>query len=146
TCIGSHNKNAFKAMRANKTDQPVKAHLIVCDYQYDEGDAPTAFQSKALTAMPPERKVTFNMGVRMIDPALDGSPVGNSLQYCRKNDDGTWGPWQALDAGACVKIASDRTNLGQVVVTLPGNVPTPTVQRPITVAVSCNTIKGPYLG
>lgn len=147
TCIGSHNKDDFKPMRATKADQPVKAHLIVCDYQYDELNLVTPVKGKTLRGMPAGRKLVYDMGEHMIDPVLDGDPVGHELRWSRYDDvAGTWGPWVHLDAGACVKIDPARTSLTHVQVTLPDTVPTPTPARKVKVAVVCCRIKGPFLG
>jgi len=140
--IGAHNKRFFFDLLKKEAAKPMKAHIIVCDEQWDPFDK-TSFVHKNITA---KGDVTVSMSsdakVKIIKPALSGNLVFAGRWVHRdKNNVKTTGPITDAD----ISIKPGRASMSDVVVTLPAKAPVPTVSYPVTVSLRLNYAHS-YLG
>ena len=138
--VGSHNKDAFKTLLVNNASAPIKNHLIVCGYQYDEDPKPTKRGFASIISMPASRKVTIHMGKPVFDPPLQG---GNMVveAFWVQGGSTTKNPIFIGD----ISIPKPRAWIDQVEISLPTGLK-PSTTKPITVYVRCLAAKGPFLG
>jgi hypothetical protein len=136
--IGNHNKRPLYAHFKPKDDQPVKAHLVICEHQWDpEGN--TDLKTVDITSSP---SAWITMSKSVIKPPLDGGAVVVT---------GTWETTAGVPAkngtltDADIIIEKPRTAKNKIKVKLPAGTPVPTVAQPIKVKL---TLKGAadYLG
>ena len=134
--IGSHNKVAFQGNLIVEADKPLKAHLIVCEHQWDEG--PLTGQVVVQIDKSPSDEIA--MGAAVFSPPLSGNLVAT-------------GKWETLDgsksgplADADILVQKGRTNRGRVRVQLPAVAPTPTAAAKIKVTLKLRAASGPFLG
>lgn len=150
--VGSHNKDGLAALFTTETDAPIKNHLIMCRYQYDEDKTSytdgsvvhhtTGIKTHTLTAAPTGGKFKMNMGKVVFDPPLRGGDMVKKISWRKKNAPATKGTINKSN----VTIPNPRANNQEVEITLPGTVPTPTTAQPIEIKIECASSKGPYLG
>lgn len=148
--IGSHNKNQFttsaKLKQTEEAANPIKAHLIICEYQCDPKDASTLGLFK-LTSNGQEIVVDPGTGGPIIcKPSLKpGSKLVVSGEWSR-----TQFPWNRGGdvADESIEIKEARTSLLKVSVDLSKGstgAPVPTNGRPVFVKLKVNTAEG-FLG
>jgi hypothetical protein len=149
--VGSHNKNHFFGLYVASAAQPVKNHLIACQYQFDEKWTKlpagnyvrgTANVSQKLTAAPAGGKVRLTANEAVVSPPLQG---GSMVKSCEWVLDSNHSIRANIPAGN-VTIEKTRTALGEICVTVPGTMPTPTALAPVWVIATVYTAAGPYLG
>lgn len=128
--IGAHNRSHFYGLFAVKAERPVKAHLIVCEYQWDPAGE-TPLQTFSLNKKESDELtvtgVTWNSAV--VSPALSGDLLVS----------GTWeseAPAGHVDYGktgalteANILINKPRGNLAGFKIKLPDTAPDPTVKN-----------------
>lgn len=137
--VGNHNKTALAAsLFVSNTLQPVKAHALVCDFQYDTG--PTTTGSRTLTAAPAGGVVKVPMRKPVFDPPLQGGAFVLSATF----QVGTAAPVNIPAAN--VSIVAPRANDRQVTVRLPAAAPVPSAAKPVRVDLRCQAAAGPFLG
>ena len=134
--IGSHNKVAFQGNFVPEADKPVKAHLIICEHQWDEGGT-TATVNVEIDKSPSGE---ISMSKSVFKPALSGGLV-------------VTGTWAAADGSASgtlseadVLLEKGRTSRRRVKVKLPGGAPTPTAAKKVKVKLKLRAADGPFLG
>lgn len=137
--VGDHNKAALATgLFVPNTLQPVKAHAVICDFQYDT-DSP-ANGSIRLTAAPAGGVVKVAMNKPVFDPPLQGGRLVISATFQVGS-----GRRRNIPASN-VSIVAPRTDDRELTVLLPATVPTPTAARPVTVRLRCRAADGPFLG
>lgn len=137
--VGDHNKATLaSSLFVANTRQPVKAHAVICDFQYDT-DTP-ANGSRTLTAPPAGGTVQVVMNKPVFDPPLQGGALVVSATFQVGS-----GPRVTIPA-ANVSIVAPRANDREVTVTLPATAPAPSAAKPIRVRLRCQGADGPFLG
>jgi hypothetical protein len=122
--IGSHNKSWFQAKYDAKATEPVKGHLIMCQYQWDHRNRLGDFISDLVTVdvtSNPSQEITVDLkadNAGIVKPALSGSLVAL----------GTWkrGSASGAIADADIVIEKTRGGLNRIKVKLPSGAPDPT--------------------
>ena len=138
--VGSHNKHAFANKFVNNAAAPLKNHLIVCGYQYDEDSMPTRAMSETITSIPVTGKVKLSMQKPVFDPPLQGGDMAIEVYWKQ----GASATKHSILPGN-VSIPKPRVGNDQVEVTLPTGL-IPSVTNPIEITVQCKAADGPYLG
>lgn len=145
--VGSHNKNAIAALLVVKPEQPVKNHLIVCEYQYDEG-GPTGLKQIEITAAAAGTEVELDMGDPIFDPPLQGGNMVVQLYWYRDSNPATTHNIPVGDAS----IPNPRQDAGGadsnsiIAVKVPAVAPPPAAGEKIYIVAQCENADGPYLG
>jgi hypothetical protein len=141
--IGAHNKLEFAKMQTTEPDRPLKAHLIVCEYQCDP-KGPCQLDIHELTANGQAITLAQGSGGSIISwPALK---AGTKLVVV-----GEWAtvktPWTKRGniTDANIEIDSARTDTLTVKVNLPTGAPTPTPTNKVYVRLQVETAED-YLG
>lgn len=134
--IGAHNKDHFRGLFKAEADKPLKAHLVVCEYQWD----PEGATDKVTINLKKNPSGPIAMSRSIVKPALDGDLVIT----------GTWsttsGPAASGDLTEDnIVIEKARTKTTHVKVRLPADAPVPTAAKPIRVELVLNGAAG-YLG
>lgn len=134
--IGGHNKDVFMAMLDDDPNEPRKAHVVVCDEQWDPG-AP----SGVLTVTVPAGLSRFRVALpqNVLKPPLNGGPlVTRSLWFQGVTQK------QAI-TDDWVEIPKDRASTSEIEIVLPVGVAS-SAGNEITVHFEVETALGPYLG
>ena len=140
--IGSHNKTAFQKLLKADPAEPVKAHLILCEHQWDEGDET---EKVAVTMKKP---LVENLAVSeaIFNPALSGPLVLSGDWESRA-------PAGHPDHGKKGRITDDwivvgkaRPNRRNVSLKAPAGTATPSDEAPVKVSFSLRGVDGPFLG
>jgi hypothetical protein len=133
--IGAHNKDKFPPMQTTEADKPLKAHLIVCEFQCDPADAspvadfPLSKNGQSVT-------IPNASGSIVCKPALAG---GNLVVQ------GEWAtvatPWtkRGTLTDDNITIDSARADTLDVKITLPADAPTPTAAANVFVRLKVQT-------
>ena len=141
--IGAHNKEEFAKMLTSEPDHPLKAHLIVCEYQCDPA-APSALGIFSLTANGQAITLTKGSGGSIVSkPALK---AGANLVVV-----GEWAtvqtPWtkggDITDAN--IEIDSGRASTLSLKINLPAGAPAPSDATKVYVKLQVQTCAS-YLG
>ena len=136
--LGGHNRSHFYGLFVAKPEKPVKAHLIIAEYQWDPGGE-TPLQSFDLsTRESSELKLTgVKWNSAIIDPPLQGVLLVNgtweSLAPSGHADHGKKGDISAAD----IQILKTRTALEAFKVKLPVSASDPKV-HPVKVKLKFN--------
>ena len=149
--IGGHNKEKFAAMRTVEAAHPLKANLIVCEFQCDPDGATDDSMATAIFKLDAGKSkvVTLTQGSGgdiVCKPALKAG--GNLVEI------GEWstsdpalgtGPGGGTITDADIEIESTRGSTLEVKVTLPASAPIPTTAAPVWVTLQLKAASG-YLG
>jgi hypothetical protein len=135
--VGAHNKSEFFKKFKSDASKPLRANLVICQYQWDpEGITELIFGS--FTSKSP-LKLTAANDAKIIKPALKGNLVVS-------------GTWQTTDGkrkgtitDADIEIEKARGSLSEFTVKFPSGAPNPTAKDPIQVKLRLNYAEG-YLG
>ncbi|MFK7753052.1 MAG: hypothetical protein AB8B51_10940 [Sedimentitalea sp.] len=145
TVIGNHNSAAFYTMFDAETDKPVKGHLIICDYQWDDAGRSglTTFEINKT----PSDELTVDLGrwnAGIVRPALSGGSLLSNATWRSKAPSGhaDHGKSGAL-SDADIQIIKGRSGLNCIKVKLPAGAPDPTVHK---VEVKFKIAYGTYWG
>lgn len=135
--IGPHNKTEFIAMKTMEKDHPLKANLIICEYQCDP-EGPCGLGIHKLTSDGQEITLSQGSGGSIVSkPALK---AGANLVAV-----GEWAtvktPWTKRGniRDADIEINSSRSNTLAVKVKLPTEAPTPSRTNPVYVKLQVET-------
>lgn len=137
--VGSHNKTQLGSLFVAGANQPVKSHVIVCEYQYDEDSGGPAAGSTTLAAPPPGGSVKLAMNKAVFDPPLQGGTMATSVRWSQ-------GAASGVIANAAVSVPQPRADNQEVEITLPAGLPVASVAAPLRLTVQCQAADGPYLG
>ncbi len=135
--IGSHNKNELAKKFASNPSTPLKNHLIVCEYQYDEA-SDNVDDSRTLIASPPDNKILINFTSPVLDPPLQGGNMVVEATWEQKGIKHNINP-------ANIIIPKPRSSSGSIEISLPTEV-IPTSAEPVKIYLECQCADGPYLG
>ena len=130
--IGGHNRSHFYGLYQSNTKKPIKAHLIICEYQWDPAvPGETPLQTFSVSKKESDELLISSVksNAAVVDPPLSGdllvagtweseAPVGHA-------DFGKNG----LLTGANIIISKPRGNLKGVRVKLPDAAPDPSVHK-----------------
>lgn len=132
--IGSHNKAFFQGHFVAEADKPVKAHLIICEHQWDEGD-PTDKVDVNIDKSPSDE---IEMSEAIFNPPLSGDLVIT----------GTWksGGKSGKLTDTNIILEKNRSGREFVKVELPSDAPTPTSSKKVKVSLKLRGASGPFLG
>lgn len=140
--IGSHNKEEFQKKFKVEAAEPLKAHLIICEHQWDEGD-----ETKKISVTMKKREVEDLVASEAIfNPALSGplvvSGTWTSLAPAGHADHGKSG--DLTDDWILVK--KNRPNRSNVSLKVPAGKPVPSAAAPVKVVFTLRGVDGPFLG
>ncbi len=138
--VGDHNKVALASgIFVTSTLEPVKAHALICDFQYDTNST-VARGLATLTAPAPGGVVKVPMTLPVLDPPLQGGAMVVAATF-------TVGGGKPVNIPAAnVSIVAPRANDREVTVQLPASAPAPSVSAPLRIRVRCRAAGGPFLG
>jgi hypothetical protein len=140
--IGSHNKEHFFNYYVPEKDKPVKAHLVICQHQWDEGDI--------------TRPLVIIMSNNISDPistfkTIFSPPLAGNLVLA-----GMWSsnaPSGHPDYGKRghivdenIIVEKNRPSLQHIRIKLPEGVISPDKINTVTVKLILRGVNGPYLG
>lgn len=139
--IGGHNSSYFYGKFEAKAEKPVKAHLIICEYQWDPAGT-TPLQTFSLSKKESDELkltgLTWNSAV--VDPPLTGGlMVAGTWESLAPSGHGDNGKTGVLTA-ANFLITKPRGDLAGFKVKLPDDAPDPTV-HPVKVKFTLNYAK-----
>jgi hypothetical protein len=135
--IGGHNRSFFRKRYKKEKDKPVKAHLVICEYQWDPGGN-TRQLKVDLSASPSSE---LEMSGSIINPPLKGKLVAK----------GSWQTKSLPKKKGTLKdenIIVEKTRSGRrnIKIQLPAEAPAPAPGAEITVKIVLKAANGPYLG
>ena len=139
--IGSHNKAHFLGLYVAEAKKPLKANIVVCEYQFDE-DGSTGVKTFDIDASPTG---WLDVGKPVVKPPLQG---GNLVVAAS----GTWATIGVAPAqngvltDANIIITKPRNDLTKVKIKLPAGAPVPTAAAKIRVSFNLQAASGPWLG
>lgn len=151
--IGAHNKEKFAAMRTVEADHPLKANLIVCEYQCDPKDTTSSKTTTSVFKLDAGKSKTVTLtqggsgGAIVCKPALEGGAdlVKNGKWSTANLTVGAAGGASGNITDADIEIESTRGSLLEVKVTLPAAAPIPTSAAPVWIKLRLRTAAS-YLG
>jgi hypothetical protein len=140
--IGSHNKDHFFGYYEQKNDEPVKAHLVICQHQWDEG-ACTKLKNFVMTNNISDHILT---STAIFSPPLSGNLVLAGLWSSNA-------PLGHPDYGKkghivdeYILIEKNRPSLQHIRIKIPEGIICPDKKNTITVKFILQGVKGTYLG
>jgi len=165
--IGGHNRDWFYKKYKKEKEKPLKAHLVLCQHQWDPGGS--SGETNVRVTSNPSQEIPMTLGhnnAGIVKPALKGDlvktgewqVVDNAGNPVQPKADSWWsktGRWIGLWGGtapmvtkgtlgeANILIQSTRTGLNCVKVQLPAEAPDPTANR---VMVKLKLTYGRYWG
>jgi hypothetical protein len=141
--IGAHNKNEFAKMMTKEAEHPLKAHIIVCEYQCDPA-GPSSLDILAMTA----RTQSFTLGSGNGGSIVSKPPLEAGAKLVIVGEFATQrSPWTKLGniSDADLEIDPARGSTMDVKITLPAAAPNPTPAQPVFVKLQVQTAES-YLG
>jgi len=135
--IGGHNKLEFAKMMTQETAQPLKAHIIVCEYQCDPA-GPSARELHTMTA----RTQTFTIGQGNGGRIVSKPPLKAGAKLVIEGwfvtDTSTWTKLGDITDDH-ISIDAARGTTLDVKITLPDTAPDPTPAHPVHVILQVHT-------
>jgi hypothetical protein len=122
--VGDHNKAHFFGMLATVADEPCKAHLVICEHQWDPNT--TALKTVDITTNP-SAEIVFSKHV--LKPTLKNVPLVIEAKYLVPPS--TWVDLTDAD----ILVENTRTSINAVKVKLPDTAPVPTATAPVKVKI-----------
>lgn len=140
--IGSHNKLHYQGLLDKVEAEKPKAHMIICQHQFDEGDLSKKIEETLTAGTSPAIKTN----VVVFNPPLSGNLVSGgtwkSLAPVGHADHGKSGALSDAD----IILEKGRTSLREFKVKLPATAPVPGIGHGIGVTLRLRGVKGPFLG
>jgi hypothetical protein len=140
--IGSHNKAHFQALLKNVEGENPKAHMVICQQQFDEGDQGKLVDETLTT----RTSSTLDAKVSIFKPALSGNLVVSgcwkSLAPAGHPDHGKTGKLTDAD----IIIEKNRNSRSEFKVKLPAAAPEPSASNKVKVEIVFQGVAGPFLG
>jgi hypothetical protein len=147
--IGKHNKAHFFSLLNTVAGETPKAHIVVCELQWDTAAASGVtgpYEITSFTTQPDGTRISNEIRVALdrqrgiINPPLQGGDLVVTGQWSM---DGT--TWEDLDPNPIV-IKPNRTSVRHIKVKLPAAAPNPTIAAPVKVRLDLQVASGPWLG
>jgi hypothetical protein len=142
--IGGHNKKLLAAMMTTEASHPLKANLIVCEFQCDPA-GPSPLQEYKLTKPNQSIRIAAGSGGSIVsNPALKpGADLVISGAWATTH----WPIFITRGAltDANIEIDPARGSTKAVTIHLPPDAPVPTVDDPVYIRLQVHTANG-YLG
>jgi hypothetical protein len=140
--IGSHNKAHFQGLLQDVEGEGPKAHMVICQHQFDEGDPSAPIVANLST----RTSNSLEADVPLFNPALKGNLVisgtWKALAPAGHADHGKAGKLSDSD----IIIEKNRSALNRFKVRLPAAAPEPSATHKVKVEVTLQGVNGPFLG
>lgn len=120
--VGAHNKAHFFNMLATAADEPCKAHLVICEHQWDP--KVSSLKTVDITSNP---SAEIKLNLHILKPTLKNVPLVIEAKYLVPPS--TWVDLTDAD----ILVESTRTDRNAVKVQLPSTAPVPTTSAPVKV-------------